>query len=149
MENTGRVRNILVNNYYEFEEVLMKKLAYFEINYVKLGNEIHFFDRIYRFYDVKKDRKEILEKEEFIKNECTICTPLDLICLRDRKSIEEYFKKFDGEININVTDDILHFGEIEYRPKKKNDIRKNNIDVKKKIKKKIFSNKPVNCRRGK
>ena len=142
MENTGRVRNIIVKNYYEFEDNLIRKLTRFGIGYVKLGNEFHFLDRIYRFYDVKKDRTLILEKEEFINSECIICVPLDIVCLRDKTSFVNYFNKFEGEFTVSVVDDFLHFEEAEYRPIKKNDNRKTG----KKIKKKSFFHKLFNER---
>lgn len=56
-EATSRVKNLLVENLEISEEVLIKTLIHYQIQYVKVGNEFHFLDKIYRLYDFDQIRK--------------------------------------------------------------------------------------------
>ena len=60
MEKIGTVKNYLVSNYNEFEEMLVRTLIANGISYVKIDNEFHFLDKIYRFYDFELHYKEIV-----------------------------------------------------------------------------------------
>ena len=144
----GRVRNILVTNYNEFEEHLVRLLIKFGISYVKLGNEFHFLDRIYRFFDIKRDRDVILTRDEFIEKDCIISSSMDLIFLRDKESFENHFRKYEEDFSVVVSNEVYDFDEVEYKPKKQQIKRENKL-VNQKLKKKFIFNRPVNCRRGK
>ena len=49
-----RVKNILVSDVEIFQEELIQELIKNQISYVKIDNEFHFLDHIYRIYDLKK-----------------------------------------------------------------------------------------------
>ena len=51
MDNTRRVKNVLVFNLEQFQEDLVRELINNDISYVRVGNEFHFLDKIYRFFD--------------------------------------------------------------------------------------------------
>lgn len=47
-----KVKNILVNKKEKFIELVIKELIKYKISYVQIGNELHFDDYIFRFYDI-------------------------------------------------------------------------------------------------
>ena len=148
MNEAGRVRNILVSDYGQFEEMLCRLLTKFGISYVKVGNEFHFLDRIYRFYDIKRDRNVILTRDEFIENNCIISSSIDLVVLRDKESFEKHFRRYEDDFSVVVNNETFDFDEVLYKPNKKQ-IKSNNKLVNQKLKRKVFFNKIVNGRRGK
>lgn len=60
IKNTDRVKYIIVDHKDLFIEHLLRDLIKYDIGYVKIDNEIHFLDKIYRFYDMSEDRKFII-----------------------------------------------------------------------------------------
>lgn len=54
-----KVHNILINRKDEYIELLVRGLIKYGINYLQIDNEIHFDNRIFRFYDIKDDIEEI------------------------------------------------------------------------------------------
>lgn len=54
-----KVHNILINRKDEYIELLVRELIKYGINYLQIDNEIHFDNRIFRFYDIKDDIEEI------------------------------------------------------------------------------------------
>lgn len=62
MENNKMiVKKIMINNKEQFIDLLLRELILRGISYVQIDNEIHFDQYIIRFYDSKKDLKEIVE----------------------------------------------------------------------------------------
>lgn len=61
-----RVRNFIIENRNLFMDTLEKELCIYGISYVRINNEIHFLDQIIRFYDIEKDKLNIIN-EFFIK----------------------------------------------------------------------------------
>ena len=149
MEKKGRVRNIIVTGYDDFVEYLIKDLTKIGINYVQIGNEFHFLDRIYRFYDTKLHRDIILSQDKFIEENCIVCNPLDMALLKERDAFESFFKKFEDGFFVEVVNDCPFENDQVYEPLNKRNIKKNNYSINKILKKKINLNKPVNNRRGK
>ena len=147
-KRSGRVRNIIVTDYVEFEDILIRGLTRFGISYVKIGNEFHFLDKIYRFYDTKLHKDLILTNSEFFEENSIVCTPLDMVFLKEKQEFENFFKKFDEEMIIEIKDDYCDEFEEFKMPSKKN-IKANNIKVNQKVKRRIFSNRKFNGRRGK
>lgn len=149
MEKKGRVRNIIVTGYDDFLEYLIKDLTKIGISYVQIGNEFHFLDRIYRFYNTKLHRNIILSQDKFIEENCIVCNPLDVALLKERDEFERFFKKFDEELLIETVNDSPFESDQVYEPLNKKNIKKNNCCINKILKKKIIPNKPFNNRRGK
>ena len=65
----GRVVNILIDNLEVFEEELIRDLIKNEISYVQIGNEFHFLNHIYRFYDLEKISKLLLQESLVITDD--------------------------------------------------------------------------------
>lgn len=64
----SRVRNILVEQVDSFTDALAWWLAREQISYVQIGNEFHFLDRIYRFYEFDQ-YKEFLRRVD-LSSDC-------------------------------------------------------------------------------
>ena len=78
-----RVKKILVNDVSIVMDLLIRELIKEEISYVKVDNEIHFEDSIYRFYNIEE--KELIKSEDdkrielllnTIKEDKTLFVPL-------------------------------------------------------------------------
>ena len=65
----GRVVNILIDNLEVFEEKLIRDLIKNGISYVQIGNEFHFLNHIYRFYDLEKISKLLLQESLVITDD--------------------------------------------------------------------------------
>lgn len=65
----GRVVNILIDNLEVFEEELIRNLIKNGISYVQIGNEFHFLNHIYRFYDLEKISKLLLQESLVITDD--------------------------------------------------------------------------------
>lgn len=139
MEKIGTVKNYLVSNYNEFEEMLVRTLIANGISYVKIDNEFHFLDKIYRFYDFELHYKEIVT---FIQT----------------KNFEFFNNKFNFEDCIKIGSDDQFISEtsvlnpqkktFEYNRSKIKDIRGNNKKVNQMINRKVYSKRLNNVRRG-
>lgn len=77
----GRVVNILIDNLEVFEEELISDLIKNEISYVQIGNEFHFLNHIYRFYDLEKISKLLLQESLVITDD--IFSKKNAECLKD------------------------------------------------------------------
>ena len=55
-----QVKNYIVDNYQVLINCLEEELCKNGIFYVRIDNEIHFQDKIIRFYDIEVDKKETL-----------------------------------------------------------------------------------------
>ena len=58
------VKNILINNFDIYIDLLVRELINLGINYTLIENEIHFDNYIIRFYEIK-DSKEIVDLMNF------------------------------------------------------------------------------------
>ena len=66
------VKNILINNFDIYIDLLVRELINLGINYTLIENEIHFDNYIIRFYEIK-DSKEIVDLmnfRDFIESSC-------------------------------------------------------------------------------
>lgn len=54
------VKNIIVSDRDFFTENLVRDLIQHQISYVQIENEFHFLNYIFRFYDMNKDRQQIM-----------------------------------------------------------------------------------------
>lgn len=54
------VKNIIVSDRVFFTENLVRDLIQHQISYVQIENEFHFLNYIFRFYDMNKDRQQIM-----------------------------------------------------------------------------------------
>ena len=54
------VKNIVVSDRDFFTENLVRDLIQHQISYVQIENEFHFLNYIFRFYDMNKDRQQIM-----------------------------------------------------------------------------------------
>ena len=77
----GRVVNILIDNLEVFEEELIRDLIKNGISYVQIGNEFHFLNHIYRFYDLEKISKLLLQESLVITDD--IFSKKNAECLKD------------------------------------------------------------------
>lgn len=55
------VKDIFLSNREIFEELLIRDLIERQISYVKIGDEFHFNDSIYRFHDAKEVEQPTIE----------------------------------------------------------------------------------------
>lgn len=55
------VKNIVVSDKDYFIEWLIRDLIQHQISYVQIENEFLFLDYIFRFYDINKDKKQIMK----------------------------------------------------------------------------------------
>ena len=65
-----KVKNILLNEKEKFIDLVIKELIKYKISYVQIGNELHFDNYIFRFYDIN-DRVlgDMMELENISINE--------------------------------------------------------------------------------
>lgn len=54
------VKNIVVSDRDFFTENLVRDLIRHQISYVQIENEFHFLNYIFRFFDMNKDRQQIM-----------------------------------------------------------------------------------------
>lgn len=78
------IKNIYSNAKEKVIDFLLRYLCQHNISYVRVENEVHFLDKIYRFYDIKDNSLEdTLEKIYKILNELEVskrlCIDDDLI----------------------------------------------------------------------
>ncbi len=102
----GRVRNILVSDVEQFEEVLVRELILNQISYVKIENEFHFLECIYRIYDLEMVAKSVVLNKNII-------TPQ--ICIINSESISKLIVDYDSHINLSQSK--VDFCKDSYRPK--------------------------------
>ncbi len=55
-----KIENYIVENYQLLMDLLEKDLCKMGISYVRIDNEIHFLDKIIRFFDFEIDKREII-----------------------------------------------------------------------------------------
>lgn len=55
-----KVRNFIIENRALFMDTLEQELCINGISYVRIDNEIHFFNQIVRFYDIEIDKQYII-----------------------------------------------------------------------------------------
>lgn len=60
------VKNIHVVNLERFLDELIKELIIADISYVQVDNEIHFQDKIYRFYESKNKKRCFISAKEIV-----------------------------------------------------------------------------------
>ncbi len=72
------VKNIIVSDRDFFTENLVRDLIRYQISYVQIENEFHFFNYIFRFFDMNKDRQQILKlaNKRNIFDEITVVSSL-------------------------------------------------------------------------
>lgn len=112
-----QVINIIVTNPTVFIDTLERELIKLEISYVKIENEIHFLNRIYRFYE----NKETIA----LKN-----IPLQITdCCEELIQTLEMFgsRNYKPEV-FNYEEEFLPTKK-EYKPPTKQLIKKNNLAV--------------------
>lgn len=89
-----RVVNILISDKKIFIEEIIKELIVNNISYVQIDNELHFSDKIYRFYD----QEDLLKnKELFLMNEIKLDTDISL----DTTDLLDYEKNIFTKIEHN------------------------------------------------
>ena len=112
-KSKGRVRNILVSNLDSFKELLIRGLIRHNISYVMIDNEVHCFDKIFRFYDVK-DACNLIDEGVLIfgreDEKIRLLSDMDLIFAKK----EQEFK--DTLLNFGVED--VSCEEVSYSKKK-------------------------------
>lgn len=100
--NKGRVRNIVVSDLTEFRDVLCKGLSRSNINYVRVNNEFHFFDRIYRFYTIEQ-YKDLAITIDFAGKCGDMIRVLDSMQIGMLKDVEDFERTFGHfELGLNV-----------------------------------------------
>ena len=135
----GRVVNILIDNLEVFEEELTRDLIKNEISYVQIGNEFHFLNHIYRFYDLEKISKLLLQESLVITDD--IFSKKNAECLKD--IIDDIFSKKNAECLKDIIDDTSfsennrYLQDINLVPK----LNKNLIKRQNRIAKKIINKK--------
>lgn len=138
MKNSkGRVRKVLVSDWERFKELLIRSLIKYNISYLQIDNEFHFFDKIFRFYDFDMANKLINDGVEFFGQEddvLRIFVESDLLFSKTKEDIENIFLSSDDiqyyeekeEVKINANKSIPAFS------KKK--VKRDNYMLKQKIK---------------
>lgn len=116
-----KVKNILVENRNEFQELLIRELINNEISYVQIENEFHFLDKIYRFYDF--DEISYIDFDRYLKFD-SLDTVFNII---DISNLDNNCIGFYKEDNSNFSDK-----KIKYQTKKS--IKYNNKSINQKIK---------------
>ncbi len=116
------IRNIYSNAKEKVIDFLLRYLCQHNISYVRVENEVHFLDKIYRFYDSKDNSLEdTLEKIYKTLNELEVSKRLSL----DNDLIE--FTTIEGRV-----DNKYHIPDYNSNKKKliKMQNRRNNLKIK-------------------
>ena len=116
------IKNIYTNAKEEVIDFLLRYLSQHNISYVRVENEVHFLDKIYRFYDSKDNSLEdTLEKIYKTLNELEVSKRLSL----DDALIE--FTTREGRVNNK-------YQMLDYNSNKKKLLkmqnRRNNLKIK-------------------
>ena len=93
-KSKGRVRKVLVSDWERFRELLIRSLIKYNISYLQIDNEFHFFDRIFRFYEFDMANKLINDGVEFFGQEDDVLRMFvesDLIFSKNARDIENVF----------------------------------------------------------
>ena len=89
MENKGKVKNVLVFGLEQFQEDLIWELINNNISYVKIDNEFHFLDKIYRFFEFSSV-KDFSIFHDIVFSDSVLLNPTEenFVCSREDANLD-------------------------------------------------------------
>ena len=118
MEGKMKVKNVLVYDLEQFQEDLVRELISNNISYVKVGNEFHFLDKIYRFFDIcLVDNLSIVSDFDLfnLKEENFMCSSNETIFEEKKKvnytkrKIKEDNRRANAKLNASLNSKVNNF----------------------------------------
>ena len=131
----GVVRNYVVTNKEKFCDALASTLCKQNISYVQIGNEFHFDDKIYRFYNFG-DSIELSEMVTFVcldREKVLTISPRDLLFAKESEPLGRVFDPL-AEEDFYKEDDSYEEKKPNGKVFTKKDLRRDSKIVNQKIK---------------